>query len=172
MPFPKGTPEFSHQTVCWREMDSNFQFLVARLSTVMGDGPVVPRSERICCGTEGSNPSPSRPLSGAQEICWKPPCRWLGWATLSTSRMGPRARHNEEGLPGVNRHCDRSRRDHDCLKPILRFTKTPSPAGKTPSPAGEIHAHYLTRACAWELEDRVACRRAAPRTAKVSIKAD
>ena len=34
-------------------MDSNFQFLVARLSTVMGDGPAVPRSERICCGTEG-----------------------------------------------------------------------------------------------------------------------
>jgi hypothetical protein len=40
-------------------MDSNFQFLVARLSTVMGDGPAVPRSERVCCGTEGSNPSPS-----------------------------------------------------------------------------------------------------------------
>ena len=49
----------------WREMDSNFQFLVARLSTVMGDGPAVPRSERICCGTEGSNPSPSTGESDA-----------------------------------------------------------------------------------------------------------
>ena len=38
---------------------------VARLSTVMGDGPAVPRSERICCGTEGSNPSPSSSESGA-----------------------------------------------------------------------------------------------------------
>ena len=51
------------------------QFLVARLSTVMGDGPAVPRSERICCGTEGSNPSPSSSESGANLTLFfhKPP---------------------------------------------------------------------------------------------------
>jgi hypothetical protein len=30
----------------------------------MGDGPAVPRSERICCGTDGSNPAPSSGESG------------------------------------------------------------------------------------------------------------
>ena len=55
-------------------MDSNFQFLVARLSTVMGDGPAVPRSERICCGTEGSNPFPSSEESGAN---FPVPTNWL-----------------------------------------------------------------------------------------------
>jgi len=35
-----------------------------------------------------------------------------------------------------------------------------------------MHAHYLTQACAWELEDRVAYRELRPRNAKVSIKAD
>jgi hypothetical protein len=45
-------PTGLHRTPRWREMDLNFQFLVARLSTVMGDGPAVPRPERICCGTE------------------------------------------------------------------------------------------------------------------------
>jgi hypothetical protein len=59
------------------------QFLVARLSTVMGEGPAVSRSERICCGTEGSNPSPSSGESAAnsevgstQEIV--NPCRSTG----------------------------------------------------------------------------------------------
>ena len=57
-------------------MDSNFQFLVARLSTVMGDGPAVPRSERICCGTEGSNPSPSSGESTANLTSGGESYRW------------------------------------------------------------------------------------------------
>src|SRR6202040_660005 len=44
------------------------QFLVARLSNVMGDGPAVPRSERICRGTERSNPSPSSRESGELSV--------------------------------------------------------------------------------------------------------
>src|ERR1700730_5478184 len=61
---PRG--KGSHETLRRREMDSNFQFLAARLSTVMGDGPAVPRSEQICCGTEGSNPSPSTGAPAAE----------------------------------------------------------------------------------------------------------
>jgi hypothetical protein len=42
----------------WRETDSKFQFLVARPSKSSWEADCS-RAERICRGTEGSNPSPS-----------------------------------------------------------------------------------------------------------------
>jgi hypothetical protein len=53
----------SHVTRRWREMDSNFQFLVARRSNRHATRDSRKR-ERICWGTEGSNPSPSSRESG------------------------------------------------------------------------------------------------------------
>ena len=36
--------------------------------------------------------------------------------------------------------------------------------------SGKMHAHYLTQACAWELEDRVAYRELRPETRKSQLK--
>jgi hypothetical protein len=56
---PAGGTE-SSQTPRWREMDSNFRFLVARPSNPHGRRDYfLEKGERICWGTEGSNPSPS-----------------------------------------------------------------------------------------------------------------
>jgi hypothetical protein len=50
----------SQQTPLWREMDSNFWFLVARPSNRHGRRDYCPEKRKpICWGTEGSNPAPS-----------------------------------------------------------------------------------------------------------------
>jgi hypothetical protein len=53
-------PNHAHQTRCWREMDSNLRFLVARPAKLSWEAGLLSRKrERICWGTEGSNPVPS-----------------------------------------------------------------------------------------------------------------
>ena len=50
----------------WREMDSNFRFLVARPSNRYGRRDYcLEKRKPICWGTEGSNPAPSSGESGA-----------------------------------------------------------------------------------------------------------
>ena len=60
-------PHGSFLTRRWREMDSNFRFLVARPSNRHGRGRdyCLEKRKPICWGTEGSNPAPSSGESGA-----------------------------------------------------------------------------------------------------------
>ena len=54
-------------TLCWREMDSDFRFLVPAMRPSNRHGRrdcCLGKGERIWCGTKGSNPSPSSGESG------------------------------------------------------------------------------------------------------------
>jgi MFS family permease len=85
-------------------MESNFQFLVARLSTVMGDGPAAPRSERICCGTEGSNPSPSSNESGANLTFRTLPSMTVssaGHVSMASIRLDAREQRRPSVMPSI-----------------------------------------------------------------------